>query len=427
MSGGIAGPHRAPDVVVLPPDGAAARAAGLQLPGVPLAEAFVKSMALPNVDEPVLREVVRLQVKHGLNGARGKRVISCRRRDAGDRTLVLITAVVRQRGRVALPRPWLLFGAAARAGLVDRGKNSLLVYRDDAQLVAVSIEEGEIVFVHGFGADANLRQQLEVSAQAVYLRRRRRPLKIDRVIVCEGADQLREPAASLAGAEVISVFWLQLAVHIAGAAVPETDARVDPARWLPIPVHSRAIVAAPSAMLVVQEIPRIARSLLAGRPRRGFQRLVAAAVVAAAIPLLALQVMTSLAARRSAGLEDALQRLQPQVQTVQALRSRNAELTQLTTGTGAAIMAGRDWHRLMAALDTSRPDGLRLSSLEGARAERWSIAGRADDVRMVGEFVDRLSATGLVADVNLTLEEEPAGGTGFAVGFLMGPKERLDP
>jgi len=376
--------------------------------GLPLKDFFIKGVTIPPLDKKELSRAIQLQVSYhvpyDVSAAHAGWQIKKLQRDYG----LLILATPRSsfyKPKAVIPEPLALYTLSVKKGLLLPEKNTLIVYIEGSEVITLSVEGLEIVFMRSFLKDEGLAAGLRLSAQAVYLRGERYLLNINRVVLFSDDEKDMEEVGKSIPAEIN---FIKTSDILKGNVPPQNKEK-----WL-IPA-GLALYASLFRKLkdwnVYKKESTARKSVMKG--------------LTYSLPLwplfLTAYYYADVVENRTAlsGLKGRIVSLTQEYKDSIRFENEIGDLENLMK-TGRDIRSPERWFNTIDAVNSSRPYGLGITNISGRTSGIVLLSGKAGAYDLVTEFMSKLQSTGRVEDITLIFtQSSEKEGVNFQISFRM--------
>lgn len=373
--------------------------------GFPVSQFFIKNVLIPfaALGKKELENAVKMQTAFHLPYEESSAFVRRQVKALGRNQAVLIAALPRKRlnrPRAVLPESLGLYALAFTQELLASGKKVLLVHSDQGEVTTVAVEGYAIVFMRQF-PEEDLRSELRLSTQSVYLKEERSFLEPESVVLFSEAEGVAE---ELAGIYTGAITQLRPSELLQGNIKKGTEAAFLIPAGLALcgtllgTFHSQRknIGAWNVSGNEFHCRQRIQKGLLWSLPLWPFF---------ISLYLYAdLQSCTS----RLAGLQGRLHALAGKYRAVVDIEEDLVAKEEFFKTFGPVMQSPEAWFHLLDLLSKSRPPGVYLNGISGKTAGTVLVSGKAPAYSAVTDYMSGLGTTGGCDDLMLVYTTQGA-------------------
>ena len=387
--------------------------------GLAIDDFFIKSVSIPSsaLNKKELSNAVQMQIDFHLPYERATAFVGHHLKKLQKNHVLLITATPRRdynKPSAVIPDALALYSLAMLKDLLTPGRKSVIVHALGDEVLTVTVDGHEVVFMRSFFDDEDIAQELKLAAQAVYLRDERSLPEIDRIIIFDETGQQPEKIKAAFNCEMIVVKPSEI---LSGN--------------LPKGSENKFLIPAGLALCrpLLGSVGPVKKDLRGWNVYQGeiqYKKYVLKGLTYT-LPLWPLFITAYFYAdvlshnSRLEGIKGRISALMPNYKEAVALEKEVALMEDFLKSSGEDMKSPETWFDIMNTLNLSRPVGLWLTGVSGKTGGTVLVSGKAPAYAQVTEYMSKLSSAVRLHDLVLIFTQGTDKGVDFQISFKTEP------
>lgn len=382
--------------------------------GLPLKDFFIKSVTLPPLSKKELPGAIDLQIASNLPYDQSGAFVSYQLKKLLKGYQLFILATPKKdifKPKAIIPEQIALYALAANHNLLQPEKKLLIVYITRDEVMTLTVDGFDIVFMRSFKMAGNIINSLKLSAQAVYLRDERTMLDIDELVLF--VDDAAYDEALIE--DIKRAFTVETQLIRSSTIFPGEKLSNDKVLIASGLALSKPLLKKLNGWNVFQSDLNYSKSI-----KRGLLY---------TLPLwplfFTLYLQAEVQSKQSGikGLQGRIAALKPKYRLVKEIADEVTKMEDFLKTSGSALVSPESWHKTIKFLEEARPFGLWFTTISGKTYGTVMVNGKAEDDSLITLFIKKLIDSKLLSEVNLSFTSTTEKGVDFQITMKMKEKQ----